>query len=160
VTHTRFDGVRVRYQSAKSYAEVVAALLADIGEQPVPINELGASADDWQTYQQRVEKYVGPHGFMLFAVLDHGAWISKAGIERKALRVILGNPLIAITMLRHDVTAALFAPVEMLILDEGEGASLTYVLPSSLMVIEPNAELRTAAEALDDKLAALATSVT
>lgn len=159
-TETRFDGVRVRYDSAKSYHEVVAALLADIGEQPVPISEISAIDGDWQEYQKRVEKYVGPSGFMLFATLDHGAWISKTGIERKALRVILGNPLIAITMIRHDATAGLFAPVELLILDEDAGSSLTYVKPSSLMVVEPNPPLHSAAEALDAKLAALAAKVT
>jgi len=72
----------------------------------------------------------------------------------------LGNPLIAITMLSHDVTAGLFAPVELLILDEGDGSSLTYVKPSSLMVVEPNPELLSAAEELDAKLAALAEKVT
>ncbi|AKK27422.1 DUF302 domain-containing protein [Mycobacterium sp. EPa45] len=159
-TETRFDGARLRYDSAKSYDELVAALLADIGEQPVPISDIGAAEGDWQSYQERVEKYVGPSGFMLFALLDHGAWITKAGIERRAVRVILGNPLIAITMIRHDVTAALFAPVEVLILDDGDGSSLTYVKPSSLMVVEPNPELRSAAEALDEKLAALAAKVT
>lgn len=158
-TETRFDGVRVRYDSAKSYDELVAALLADIGEQPVPINDISAAPGDWHSYQHAVEKYVGPSGFMLFAVLDHGVWISKAGIERKVLRVILGNPLIAITMIRHDVTAGLFAPVELLILDEGTGSSLTYVKPSSLMVVEPNPPLLEAAEALDAKLAALAAKV-
>jgi uncharacterized protein (DUF302 family) len=97
---------------------------------------------------------------MLFKLFDHGAWISKAGIDRKVLRVILGNPLIAITMLRHDVTAGLFAPVEMLLVDEGRGrSSLTYVKPSSLMVVEPNPELLSAEEELDAKLAALATKV-
>ncbi len=97
---------------------------------------------------------------MLFALIDHGGWIGKAGIDRKAMRVILGNPLIAITMLRHDVTAGLFAPVEMLLTDEGTGSSLTYVKPSSLMVTEPNPELLRAAEQLDAKLAALARKVT
>jgi uncharacterized protein (DUF302 family) len=159
-TETRFDGVRVRYQSAKSYDELRAALLADIGEKPVPINEFATATDDWDSYRQRVESHVGPSGFMLFALLDHGAWITKAGIDRKALRVILGNPLIAITMLRHDVSAGLFAPVELLLLDEGDGSSLTYVKPSSLMVIEPNPELLSAAEQLDAKLAALAAKVT
>ncbi|APE15344.1 hypothetical protein BOH72_09040 [Mycobacterium sp. WY10] len=158
-TETRFDGVRVRYDSAKSYDELVAALLADIGEQPVPINDISAAPGDWHSYEQAVEKYVGPIGFMLFAVLDHGVWIGKAGIDRKVLRVILGNPLIAITMIRHDVTAGLFAPVELLILDEGTGSSLTYVKPSSLMVVEPNRPLLEAAEALDAKLAALAAKV-
>ncbi|WP_322859675.1 DUF302 domain-containing protein [Mycobacterium europaeum] len=160
MTEIRFTGVRVRYDSTKSYDELLAALLGDIGEQPVPINDIATSAGDWESYRQRVEPHVGPSGFMLFGVVDHGAWITKAGIDRRAVRVILGNPLIAITMLRHDVTAGLFAPVELLIADEGAGSSLTYVKPSSLMVVAPNPELLGAAEQLDAKLATLAETVT
>lgn len=160
MTETVFNGVRVRYESAKSYDELLAALLADIGERPVPINDIAASTDGWDAYRQRVETHVGPSGFMLFGAFDHGPWIAKAGIDRKVTRVVLGNPLIAITMLRHDVTAGLFAPVELLITDEGEGSSLTYVKPSSLMVVEPNPELLSAALQLDAKLAALAEKVT
>ena len=159
-SETRFDGVRVRYDSVKSYDELVAALLADIGEQPVPINDIATNAGDWRAYEERVQSHVGPSGFMLFGIVDHGAWITKAGIDRKALRVILGNPLIAITMLRHEVTAGLFAPVELLVTDNGTGSSLTYVAPSSLMVVEPNLELLSAAIELDAKVAALATKVT
>jgi len=160
VTETRVDGVRVRYPSAKSYGDLLTALLADIGERPVPINEIATATDGWESYRQQVESHVGPSGFMLFALLDHGAWITKAGIDRKVMRVILGNPLIAITMLRQDVTAGLFAPVELLLVDEGDGSSLTYIKPSSLMVVEPNPELLGAATELDAKLAALATTVT
>jgi len=108
-----------------------------------------------------VQSHVGSSGFMLFATLDHGAWIKKTGIERNLLRVVIGNPLIAITMLRHDVTAGLFAPVELLIAEEQAGrSSLTYVVPSSLIVVEENEPLRAAALALDAKLAALAAKVT
>jgi uncharacterized protein (DUF302 family) len=156
-----FQGVRVRYDSATSYDELVAALLADIGEQPVPIDEFPKAFKTWDSYEQKVQSYVGPSGFMLFGLFNHGGWITKAGIDRKVLRVILGNPLIAITMLRHDVTAGLFAPVELLIADERDGrSSLTYVKPSSLMVVEPNPELLSAATELDTKLAALAAKVT
>jgi uncharacterized protein (DUF302 family) len=158
-SETRFAGVRVRYDSTKSYEELVSALLADIGEQPVPIDDFPKADESWESYQQHVQSYVGPSGFMLFGLLNHGAWISKTGIDRKVLRVILGNPLIAITMLRHDVSAGLFAPVEVLILDEPTGSSLTYVKPSSLMVIEENPDLLSAAEELDAKLAALAAKV-
>lgn len=157
---TPFQGVRVRYESPKSYDELVAALLADIGDKPVLINNVVAAGDGWNSFRSEVETHVGPSGFMLFGLIDHGAWITKAGIERKALRVILGNPLIAITMLRHDVTAGLFAPVELLILNEPTGSSLTYVKPSSLMLVEPNNELLSAAIELDSKLAALAVKVT
>ncbi|MDT5115911.1 MAG: hypothetical protein QOE30_1650 [Mycobacterium sp.] len=156
-----FQGVRVRYDSATSYDELVAALLADIGEQPVPIDEFPKAFKTWDSYEQKVQSYVGPSGFMLFGLFNHGGWITKAGIDRKVLRVILGNPLIAITMLRHDVTAGLFAPVELLIADERDGrSSLTYVKPSSLMVVEPNPDLLSAATELDTKLAALAAKVT
>jgi len=69
-------------------------------------------------------------------------------------------PLIAITMLQHDLTAGLFAPVELLILEEDDNrSSLTYIRPSSLMVIEDNPPLRAAALVLDEKLAALAARV-
>jgi uncharacterized protein (DUF302 family) len=156
-----FDGVRMRYDSAKGYDELLAALLADIGDKPVQINDFATATDDWQSYRDKVEPHAGPSGFMLFNLIDHGAWITKAGIDRRVMRVVLGNPLIAITMLQHDVTAGLFAPVELLIVDEGEGrSSLTYVKPSSLMVVENHPELLSAAEELDAKLAALATKVT
>lgn len=151
----------MRYDSIKSYDELVAALLADIGERPVPIDDIGHQFDSWDSYEREVASHVGPSGFMLFAALDHGAWLTLAGIHRKVLRVLLGNPLIAITMLRHDVTAGLFAPVEVLITEEDvRRSALTYVVPSSLMVVEHNEPLRAAAVALDAKLAALATKVT
>jgi uncharacterized protein (DUF302 family) len=157
---THFDGVRVRYDSAKSYDELVTALLADIGDRPVSLDDLARASNSWESYQQQVEPHVGPSGFMLFKLFDHGAWITKVGIDRKVLRVILGNPLIAITMLRHEVTAGLFAPVEVLLADEGEGcSSLTYVKPSSLMAVENSPELLSAAKELDAKLAALAVKV-
>lgn len=159
-SETKFEGIRVRYDSAKSYDALVAALLADIGESPVPIDDITTTTGDWQEYKGRIQNHACPSGFMLFGTVDHGAWITKAGIDRKALRVILGNPLIAITMLRHDVKAGLFAPVELLVADEGDhGSSVTYVKPSSLMVVEPNPELLSAAEQLDAKLAALAEKV-
>lgn len=157
---TRFDGVRVRYESAKSYDELVAALLSDVGDQPVPIDDFPKAFDSWESYQKQVESHVGPNGFMLFTLFNHGGWIKKAGIDRKALRVIIGNPLIAITMLRHDITAGLFAPVELLIVEEDNGhSSLVYVKPSSLMVVDHNPALQAAAQELDTKLAALAAKI-
>jgi uncharacterized protein (DUF302 family) len=156
-----FNGIRLRFDSTKSVDDLVAALLADVGATPVPIDDIAVEFGSWESYEQKVQSHVGPSGFMLFALWNHGGWIPKAGINRKVLRVVIGNPLIAITMLRHDVAAGLFAPVELLITDEENGRSaLTYVVPSSLMVVEPNPPLLTAALELDAKLAALAAKVT
>jgi len=64
-------------------------------------------------------------------------------------------------MLRHDLTAGLFAPVELILVEEDDGhCSLTYVRPSSLMVVDKNDALLDAAKQLDSKLEALAAKVT
>src|SRR4051794_38136746 len=107
---TAFTGVRLRFDSAKSFDELVGALVADVGDEPVQIDDIAARFPSWESYEHEVQSHVGPSGFMLFAMWNHGAWLVKASIERKVLRVVIGNPLIAITMLRHDVTAGLFAP--------------------------------------------------
>ena len=159
--HIPFTGVRLRYDSSKSVDDLLDGLLSSVGRTPVPIDAIGVDSESWKAYREAVESYVGPHGFMLFGLFDHGGWITKAGIDRKVLRVIIGNPLIAITMLRHDVTAGLFAPVELLIVDgDSGGSSLIYVQPSSLMVVETNPPLLDAARELDAKLAALASAIT
>ena len=91
---------------------------------------------------------------MLFYEIDHGGWLSKFGIHRRMMRWIFGNPLFAITMIRHDLTAGLFAPVEILVTEAegGLGTTITYVRPSSLMVIDNNPPLMQAAAELDKKL--------
>ncbi|MDH6677286.1 hypothetical protein M2284_001484 [Rhodococcus sp. LBL1] len=157
-----FEGVRERFGSDRSYDDLVAALLADVGEKPVVIEDLpSATFQDWESFAAEVARHLGPSDFMLMDLIDHGGWINLAGIDCKALRAIIGNPLIAITLIRHDVTAGLFAPVELLLTEEEDGrSSLTYVKPSSLMVVDENPPLRAAAQALDAKLAALAAKIT
>jgi uncharacterized protein (DUF302 family) len=158
---TRFDGVRIHFDSDNSYDRTVAALLSEIGENPEPITDLPAAFfEDWGSFAAEISRHLGSSEFMLMHVIDHGEWLTTAGINRKALRAVLGNPLISITMLRHDLTAGLFAPVELLILEEDDNrSSLTYIRPSSLMVVDDNPPLRAAAVVLDEKLAALATRV-
>jgi uncharacterized protein (DUF302 family) len=156
-----FNGVRIRFDSKKSFDEVLSSLLADVGDKALLINDVAANFESWDEYKKEVESHVGPSGFILFAAIDHGAWIKKVGIQRKALRLIIGNPMIAITMLRHDLTAGLFAPVELILVEEDDNCcSLTYVRPSSLMVVEKNDALLDAAKQLDSKLQALAQKVT
>jgi uncharacterized protein (DUF302 family) len=156
-----FNGVRLRFDSNKSFDEVVSSLLADVGDKPVLLNDIAAKSDSWDSYKEEIESHIGPSGFSLFAIIDHGAWIKKVGIRRKAVRFIIGNPMIAITMLRHDLTAGLFAPVELIVIEEDAGrSSLTYVKPSSLMVVAKNDALLDAAKQLDSKLHALAQKIT
>jgi len=150
-----FQGIRTEVTTSVGFDEVLARLRAQMGS--AKVQEVVALAKTPMTEAEYVreveERFVGESGFMLFAEIDHGGWLPKFGINRRSVRWILGNPLIAITMIRHDITAGLFAPVELLVTEakDGHGATLTYVRPSTLMVIDENPPLLDAAKALDEK---------
>jgi uncharacterized protein (DUF302 family) len=158
-----FKGVRIEVESARSYEEVLRRLREQTGRAPISeFNALVASVSSAEQFHREVtERFIGASGFMIFAEIDHGKWISHYGIHRRVVRVILGNPLIAITMLRHDISAGLFAPVELLLADHenGSGCILYYVRPSSLMMVEKNSQLASAALELDRKLDLLISNV-
>jgi uncharacterized protein (DUF302 family) len=108
-------------------------------------------------YVRQVTELAGESGFMPDTEIDHGGFLPKFGINRRSVRLIFGNPVIAVTMIRYDITAGLFAPVEILVTDgkDANGTSVFYVRPSSLMVVEDNPPLLAAAQVLDGKLDAL-----
>lgn len=175
-----FEAKRVRVESTRPFDEVLLNLRQLVGMAPLqaettaraessakaPAETLGeayraakqgSESLTRERLEHLVQSQVGASDFMLFLEIDHGTWLPAFGIGRKVVRWILGNPLIAITMMRHDLTAGLFAPVEFLLLENasGEGSTLIYDLPSSLMVIEPNPSLKDAAQELDRKLETL-----
>ena len=158
-----FTGTRVVVHTGRAYDDVLGNLRRLMGAST--ISEVVALAKQPITeaeFAREVEDRVGESGFMLFAEIDHGGWLPKFGIKQRAVRWILGNPLYAITMIRHDITAGLFAPVELLVTEniDRAGAKVTYIRPSSLMVVETNPPLLAAAQALDGKLLELVAKAT
>jgi len=150
---TPFHAVRIRIESQLTYDHLVERLLEQIGQEPVKLDKIAEQNSSWESYLDAVVKLQGPGGFMLFGLIDHGAWVSKTGLSSNALRVVFGNPLVAITILKHDLTAGLFVPVECLVLAERHGrSSITYIQPSSLIALDGSPELLGAARALDLKL--------
>ncbi|KAG9782537.1 hypothetical protein ABEF93_004637 [Exophiala dermatitidis] len=131
---------------------------------------------DKESFVAMVESHLGPHGFAYFAEFNHGSWlrlfrpqtstITTSDAEQRDLRCIrfiLGNPLIAITLLRHDLDAGLSVPVELYLVEEVDPGSITtgtkcvWYRPSGLVAGYEGAtqELVDAAKKLDAKLEAL-----
>jgi uncharacterized protein (DUF302 family) len=153
-----FEAKRVRYDTHRAFDAVLADLRAAVGDATHgELADAAGGAKGKDDFEHRMKKVTGYSDFMLFFELDHGAWLKSYGIRRKAVRWVFGNPVIAYTMLRHDIASGLFAPVEMLLLENetGDGMTILYDLPSSLMVIDDNRPLLDAARALDRKFAAL-----
>jgi uncharacterized protein (DUF302 family) len=154
----QFTGVRISHESSLDFDRVLSNIRAGIGDATTErFDALTAEASTGEAFERAVETCLGPSGFMLFATIDHGVWISKFGIPRRVLRFILGNPLIAITMIRRDLSAGLFVPVELLLTEseDHQKCNLIYLLPSSLIAVGENRELLAAAKVLDAKLNAL-----
>ena len=95
--------------------------------------------------------------FSLFGAASFHNWRS-AYYERptqKIFQYTLGNPLIAETMMRHDIRTALSVPFRILVAErpDGRGTQLSYFQPSTLIAVpeggKVNQELKAAAEALD-----------
>ena len=49
-----FNGVRIRFDSKKSFDEVLSSLLADVGDKPLLINEVAANSKSWDEYRKRL----------------------------------------------------------------------------------------------------------
>jgi len=157
---------RVRFRSRRSFDEVLQRLHQLVPTAITPEQYRSAMAKAGGVSLESFEKVVRSHtvqsGFMLFAEFDYHQLLGLYGIQRKLVRWILGNPVVAITMIRHDLEAALFAPVELLLVEDEnrEGVTVIYDVPSSLMVTRENPPLLEAAATLDAKLQDLVTEVT
>jgi uncharacterized protein (DUF302 family) len=149
--------------SQRSFDDVVAAFEAELGsvEGGEILPREAAAATNPADFETRIRAYEGRSGFMRFLTNDHGAWMSRVGVPAKIRSYIIGNPLIAQTMMRHDPGVGLNVPIRVLIFQTPSGeVRLGYDLPSSLMSRLHNDDVSAAALKLDAKLRALAVLAT
>jgi uncharacterized protein (DUF302 family) len=104
--------------------------------------------------QKRIEEMAGDEGLMLFNIQDHGTLLNLLGAPKKAKQYVLGNPLIAVTMTRHDIRAALYAPLRVLVYEaEDHSTRVEFDQPSSLFGQFRNPKVTAVGQSLDQKLA-------
>lgn len=148
----------VHVKTAKPFGDVAATLEARMGKfDPAVYEQLQKGADP-EVIRARLEKMAGPSGFMLFRTSDHGALLRLAGQKKKALQYLLGNPLFAIQMTQHDIRAGLYAPLRVLLYEDGQGKTcVEYDKPSSVFGQFGNTRVTEVAKMLDQKLERLVT---
>jgi uncharacterized protein (DUF302 family) len=108
------------------------------------------------------------HNNRFFSDLPHSDWYKKYTGQDDVPRMhvyTIGNPLIAQTLLKHDLLAGLYVPPRIAIIAKGvessAGTDVVYDLPSALITAGDSGEaLRLAAEGLDRKLESLVREVT
>ena len=89
----------------------------------------------------------------IFGPRDHGGLLRTAGLVRKAVQYDIGNPLTAARMTRHVLSAALYAPIRVLLREDAEGViAFEYDRPASTFGQFRYPEVDAVAAALDEQL--------
>ena len=160
---TTFTVHHNEHVSIRSFEEVVSTFESAVGSvEDTGFSALLASTKSAEGFEASVQSRAGSSGFMRFLTVDHGAWLTRIGLKARARMYTIGNPLIARTMLEHDIAAGLNVPVRLIIYEDAASRTtrLAYDLPSSLMCGLQNEKVSSAAKNLDAKLIALAVHAT
>ncbi len=142
----------VRILSRKSFESVKAEL-----ESLIPHVDDGIFVllryGEAERARQELEK--GPT-LSIFGFRDHGALLKIYGLERKAIQYDIGNPLTASQMTLHQLSAALYAPIRVLLRESPAGdAAFEYDRPKSVFGQFNHTGVIAVAEKLDRDLQAV-----
>ena len=160
---TTFTVHHNEHGSSRSFEEVVNAFESAVGSvEKTGFSALLASTKSAEEFESQIKSHESTSGFMRFLTIDHGTWLGRIGLKAKARMYTIGNPLIARTMLEHDIATGLNVPVRLIIYEDTASRTtrLAYDLPSSLMSGLQNEKVTAAAKKLDAKLIALAVHAT
>jgi uncharacterized protein (DUF302 family) len=140
----------VRVESAKSFAEVRAALERTVPQlDPSLVRALG----EGDVERVSKEKKEGSE-LSIFLIRDHGALLKIAGKARNALQYDIGNPVTASLMTRHRLAAALYAPIRVVLYENDAGHGIfEYDQPSTTFGQFGDERVTTVARGLDAALA-------
>jgi uncharacterized protein (DUF302 family) len=155
--------IHCEHESERTFDEVVTAFEKAVGVvDGNAFQKTVAASINEADFEKRVRVFEGSSGFMRFLDIDHGAWMTRIGLGARCKLYVLGNPLIARTMLKHDLGVGLNVPIRAMIYEDQKTGNtrLAYDLPSSLMARLGNEKVTAAARKLDEKLRALARTVT
>lgn len=118
----------IRIASKHPFAVVRAAIEADLPRLDPSIIPMLRSGD-----RDGIKNFEdnGPKLF-IFLDRDHGELLTIVGQKRNAIQYEIGNPITASTMTRHDLGAALYAPLRVALFETADGEVVfEYDRPSS-----------------------------
>jgi uncharacterized protein (DUF302 family) len=119
----------VRIEVAKPFGEVKEALERLVPPLDPTIPEALRQGDIVRA-KEAVQR--GPE-LAIFSARDHGGLLRIVGLVRKAVQYEIGNPLTATRMTQHHLSAALYAPLRVILYENKDGhAVFEYDRPSSL----------------------------
>ena len=161
VTTQRMTVERQVVISSKPFDHVVGRLQASIGRPDKAdfLRSMSASKTA-ADFEGVVQAAAGSSGLIEMARFDPGDVLRKGtgSGSPKAIRLLIGNPLVMKQMVVHVPDAASYAPVTILVDERADGVHLSYDTMESLPAAYENPDALAVARELDRKVAALLTA--
>lgn len=152
-----YTGERVTVVVDTPFDEVTRRVEAQAGRADLQkLSELLARGAPAAGVRAALEKMARPSGLMIFTEFDHGRLLALAGQEVRARLYVLGNPLIALEMTRHDRTVGLYAPWRLFVYEGDDGkVRLTCDRPTAVLGQFGHERIGAVARELERKLEGL-----
>jgi uncharacterized protein (DUF302 family) len=139
----------IRLACRRGFEDVHAALLKSLPQLDPRLVHLLETGDAKEIAAERANGAK----LWLFLTRDHGSLLAAEGRRAKAYQYEIGNPLTAERMTRHQLPAALYAPLRILLYEDSGGhAFFEYDRPSSLFGQFGDEQVTEVGRELDDEL--------
>ncbi|OSJ18127.1 hypothetical protein BST63_06670 [Bradyrhizobium canariense] len=141
----------IRIDSIKSYAETRAALerLPHFDDRTRTLMQYG----DIAKVRSALGEIQGDAGLVVFSVATHGDWLQIISGKRNVVQYVIGNVLVSTQMTQHELAAALYAPLRIVVYENESGAAtIEYDRPSTLFGQFGNERVTAVARDLDEKI--------
>lgn len=144
--------------SDNSYEHVIEALEAQLGQRADwdALQQVITTNASWEQAIQLIEEQLGTSGFTIFSKLEPGNLLTISGKPMRAAQYAIGNPLLAIQMIKHAPEAALYAPLRLAVYENrADKAVVAYERFTSQLAQYPYPEIVSVARLVEQKLEAL-----
>lgn len=148
----------------QSFDRVTSILESKMGEADNNLLRQLKRMDVEKTFDQvasAVDSMIGESGFTHLADYQLGGLLTsqQTGHYHRSKLYIIGNPLIAVQMFKHNPAVGLYVPLRLFVYESDDGKTrINYENPSSLLAQFQSEQITTVAQSLDQKLQILTTT--
>jgi uncharacterized protein (DUF302 family) len=149
---------RVTFATTKKFDDVLAGIYDGVSRPDLPAAVRGwNSAGTYEEFAQLATEAAGPSGLLQFMRLDQDAVLDKipGRVPQRLVRLIVGNPYTMTRMTRHVPEAGSYAPVTLLVWEDGDTVRVAYDTAESLLTPYGNEEALDVARELDAEVLTL-----
>jgi uncharacterized protein (DUF302 family) len=152
---TNVSILHVSVATGHPYDRLIEAFEGSLGKwDPIAGERLRKEKANWPDVEAAVTKMAEPFGLMVMVKIDQGRIASLSGKSKMCSLYLVGNPVIASSIIEIDLRGSFYVPFRITVHDDGgpNGGIISYDRPSSFLAALNRPELDAIGKSLDEKL--------